>query len=118
MDNTPKHSDTKEYAPSTVAQQPKHITGRHLALMRRLAAGVTIKDAAEELGYSQQRASLVVNSPLFQDEYKKLQEDIRTGVVKIEAGIAHMDGGIRKRMEEEAINSLNVLIGLRDGATS
>ena len=117
-DNTPKHRDTKEYAASTILQQPKHITGRHQALMRRLAAGVTLQDAAEELGYSIQRASIVSNSPLFQEEYKKLLEDIKAGVVKVEASIAHMDGGVRKRLEVEAIQSLEALIGLRDSATS
>lgn len=110
--------DGTPYAESTSALMPKHLHGRHLALMRRLAAGVKLCDAADELGYSQQRAIIVTNSPLFRDEYAKLLEDIKQGVVKVESTVSHMDGGIRKRMEEEAINSLNVLIGLRDGATS
>ena len=118
VDNIPLHNDTKEYSPSTTQQQPKHMTGRHLALMRRLAAGMTLQSAADELGYSIQRASIVVNSPLFKEEYAKLLNDIKTGVVQVESTIAHMDGGIRKRMEEEAINSLNTLITLRDGAKS
>lgn len=117
-ENIPLHSDVKEYAESTKKQQPKHITGRHQALMRRLAAGVTLQDAASELGYSVARASLVSNSPLFQEEYKKLLEDIKAGVVQVEAGLAHMDGGVRKRLEAEALESLEALIRLRDGATS
>lgn len=118
IENTPNHSDVKEYAESTIKQQPKHVTGRHQALMRRLAAGVTLGDAAAELGYTVQRASLVKNSPLFQEEYKKLLEDIKAGVVQVESTLAHMDGGVRKRLEAEALESLEALIALRDGVTS
>lgn len=118
MNNGPVHKDTKEYSEGTIAQQPKNLSGRHRALMRKLLAGKTLADSAEELGYTLGRASVVVNCPLFKDEMQRMQEAINTGVVQVESEKAHYDGGVKAQMEDEALNSLQKLIDLRDRGNS
>ena len=117
-DFKPKHSDTQEYSESTKGQFPKHLSPRHRTLMRKLLAGKELKDVAEDLGFTVKRASLVVNSPLFQEEMKRMQEQIDKGVIAVESEIEHMDGGVKAQLEAEALASLKVIIGLRDGAAS
>ena len=118
MENTPKHSDTQQYAESVEQQQPKTLSPRHRKLMRILLAGRTLQEAADELGFSLGRASVVVNSALFKEEMAKMEEQIAKGVIEIESEKEYIDGGVRVKLEEEAMRSLNVLIGLRDGASS
>ena len=64
----PKHEDTEEYSESVKLQQVKNLSMRHRALMRKLIAGKQLQHAAEELGYTMPRASIVINSPLFREE--------------------------------------------------
>jgi len=118
LDNTPKHRDTPEYSEATKGLQPLSISHRHRALMRRLVAGGRLKDVCEELGFTVARASLVANSPLFKEEMARMQAQVDSGVIKLEAEKPHIDGGVRAQLEEEALASLRVIVGLRDGAKS
>lgn len=73
-----------EKADSTKALEPDRLGPRHRALMRRLAAGMRLQEACDDLGFSISRASLVVNSPLFKAEMEKMQADLNKGFVDAE----------------------------------
>ena len=96
---------------------PKHLSTRHRALMRRLLAGQTVSQAATELGMSMGRVSIVSNSPLFKEEMAIMQKEIAGEFVKNESSKVHTDM-VRTRLSEEALASLNTIVGLRDGAQS
>lgn len=68
-----EHEDKAE---STINAEPNNITPRHRALMRKLVAGGKLGDVCEEMGFSISRASVVVNSPLFQGEMKVMEADV------------------------------------------
>ena len=96
----------------------KRITSRHRALMRRLLAGMTLREACEELGYSVSRASVIVNSPLFQEEMRRMQEEIDGKFVEAEGEKIHTDIVRRKlkNLAKEAINTLEGCLGDRSGS--
>ncbi|KKN42510.1 hypothetical protein LCGC14_0712710 [marine sediment metagenome] len=74
------------HSESTQNAYPDKISSRHRALMRRLVAGMTISQACEDLGYTVARASVIVNSPLFKEEMKKMEQEVKSGFVDAEAG--------------------------------
>lgn len=116
--DTPKHSNLKEYSESTKKLHIKSISLRHRVLMKKLLAGKTLKASAEDLGYNYERAVIVANSPLFREEMDRMRKEVEKGVIELETEVEHMDGGVKARMEEEAFNSLRVILSLRDGGTS
>lgn len=75
----------EEKAESTINAQPDKITPRHRALMRRLVAGMTLSNACIDIGFSISRASLIVNSPLFQEEMKKMEREVAGNFAEAEA---------------------------------
>ena len=77
-----EHEDKAE---STVNAEPNTITPRHRALMRKLVAGVKLGDACDDIGFSISRASVVVNSPLFQEEMQRMQVELKEKFVEAEA---------------------------------
>jgi len=77
--------EQEEKSQSTKDQQPDRLNSRHRALMRKLASGFKLQDAADELGYTLVRASVIVNSPLFKAELEKMQAAINAGFVEAEA---------------------------------
>jgi len=106
-----------EYSNSTMGQMPKKINSRHRALMRLLLSGYQLSDACRTLGYSLARASLVSNSPLFKEEMNRMAEDIKKEFVETEGSKAPSDL-IRVTLKEEAGESVQTLIRLRDRAQS
>jgi len=68
--------EQEEKADSTINAQPDKITPRHRALMRRLVAGMSLSDACNDIGFSISRASIIVNSPLFQEEMKRMEGEV------------------------------------------
>lgn len=70
---------------STIDAQPDKITPRHRALMRRLVSGQTLTEACGDLGFTVSRASIIVNSPLFQAEMKQMEADVGRDFVEAEA---------------------------------
>lgn len=75
----------EEKAQSTVNAEPDKVTPRHRALMRRLVAGMTLSDACTDIGFSISRASLIVNSPLFQEEMKRMEGEVAKEFAEAEA---------------------------------
>ncbi len=92
----------------------RSVIPRHRALMRRLIAGMTLSKAAEDIGFTVSRASLIVKSPLFQAEMKRYALEIQRTVVQTEG----QQTDLHKRIEEEAGKSLDKVVELRDKATS
>lgn len=74
-----------EKAESTINAEPNKVTPRHRALMRRLVGGMTLTDACNDLGFSISRASLIVNSPLFQEEMKMMEREVAQNFAEAEA---------------------------------
>jgi len=77
-----EHEDKAE---STINAEPDKVTPRHRALMRRLVAGMTLSDACVDIGFSISRASLIVNSPLFQAEMKRMETEVAREFTEAEA---------------------------------
>jgi hypothetical protein len=75
----------EEKAQSTVNAEPDKVTPRHRALMRRLVSGMTLSDACTDIGFSVSRASLIVNSPLFQAEMKTMEREVAKEFTEAEA---------------------------------
>jgi len=75
----------EEKAQSTVNAEPDKVTPRHRALMRRLVAGMTLTDACIDIGFTVSRASLIVNSPLFQAEMKTMEREVAKEFTEAEA---------------------------------
>ena len=75
----------EDKADSTINAQPDKVTPRHRALMRRLVAGMTLTDACNDIGFTVSRASLIVNSPLFQAEMKTMEGEVAKEFQEAEA---------------------------------
>ena len=74
-----------ERSESTVNAQPDKVTPRHRALMRRIVGGMTLSDACEDIGFTVSRASIIVNSPLFQEEMKVMEAEVAREFQEAEA---------------------------------
>jgi len=74
-----------ERAESTINAQPDKVTPRHRALMRRIVSGMTLTEACTDLGFTVSRASIIVNSPLFQAELKLMEVEIGREFAEAEA---------------------------------
>ena len=96
----------------------KKVNSRHRALMRRLLSGMSLKEACQDLGYSISRASVIVNSPLFQEEMKKMQEEIDGKFVEAEGEKIHTDIVRRRllRLSEKAVGALEEALEDRSGS--
>ena len=77
--------EQEDKAESTINAQPDKVTPRHRALMRRLVAGMTLSDACVDIGFSISRASLIVNSPLFQVEMRTMEGEVAKEFQEAEA---------------------------------
>ena len=75
----------EDKAESTINAQPDKVTPRHRALMRRLVGGMSLSDACTDIGFSISRASLIVNSPLFQAEMKTMEAEVAKEFQEAEA---------------------------------
>jgi len=98
-----------EHSECTKEQYPDKINLRHRALMRRLVAGMTLTQACEDIGYSLQRASVIVNSPLFIAEKDKMANDVEKGFVDAEAGRLTSDPtrAALDKAKEKAVKTLH-----------
>ena len=77
-----EHEDKAE---STINAEPDKLTPRHRALMRRLVGGMSLSSACDDIGFSISRASLIVNSPLFQAEMKVMEGEVAKQFAEAEA---------------------------------
>lgn len=77
--------EQEEKADSTLNAQPDKMTPRHRALMRRLVSGMSLTAACNDIGFSISRASLIINSPLFQAEMKTMEAEVAKEFAEAEA---------------------------------
>jgi hypothetical protein len=108
-------TDVQNYAQSTKDAMPARVTLRHHALMRQLLAGVPIGEAARVCGFTGARASVVVASPLFQAEMKRLKIEIDGSFVQ---HVATQVDPVRDYLKDQAMESARTVVGLRDNAQS
>jgi len=74
--------DREDKAESSIALEPDKISCRHRALMRKLVSGMTLSQACDDLGFSISRASIIVNSPLFQAELASMEEELKRSFIE------------------------------------
>lgn len=70
----------KKYSNSVEKYKLEYIRPYHREIARRLVLGQRQAQIAQDLGISQTRLSIIVNSPLFQRELKRLEELRDSGV--------------------------------------
>ena len=68
-----------------ISAEHNEISPRHRASMRKLVSGMKIGEVCEDIGMSISRASVVVNSPLFQEEMRRMELDLKEKFVAAEA---------------------------------
>ena len=59
----------------------KKINPKHHIIINRLLSGQTQRQIAKDMSLSETWISLVVNDPLFKEEYQKLVNDVRAKVI-------------------------------------
>ena len=90
----------------------KSVSSRHRSIMYRLAAGMRPVDISHEIGMSQSRLSVIMNSPLFKTEYGKVKSTLYNAVVDKQSDIS----ATIKRLQPAAIQVLeNLLMGKNTG---
>lgn len=87
---------------------PTELNARHFVLALMHAAGFRNCDIARHLGYTENRVSVVLSSPLMQAQIRDLQNELRSSTIEDVMGI----------IEREAGPSVAVLLELRDSAQS
>ncbi len=113
----PIHDDTREYSDTTEKMQLKHMSSKHRSMMRYLIAGKTVGEIAVIFGITPSRMSTIVNSPLFREERIAMEKEVNEEFVDNEGGKIHRNS-VRQKLEEEALRSLDTVVGLRDNAVS
>jgi hypothetical protein len=68
-----------------------HLTPRHHEIMRRLMLGHSQRDIALDLGMNESYLSILVRSPLFQQEYRKLKDQELSAMMELRKTV--LDGG-------------------------
>ena len=104
--------EREDKAESTINSEPDKITPRHRALMRRLVAGMNLTDACTDIGFCISRASIVVNSPLFQEELRIMQAQVNSDFSEAEADRA--GDATRKLLSETSEKAARTLSGALD----
>lgn len=87
------------------AQPLLRFTSRHMDIIRRLVAGQTQTQIARDLGYTDGRLSIIVNSPLFQIKLRAFEKEVNDKVVD---NVANFELRVRKLQEP----ALDVIEGL------
>ena len=108
--------DRENKAQSSIDAEPDKITPRHRALMRKLVAGMKLGEACDDIGMSISRASVVVNSPLFQREMEKMQEELNGKFTSAEA--EKVSDATREKLNDSAERAAATLRGALDDASS
>jgi hypothetical protein len=106
--------EQEERSESSIKQQPDKITPRHRLLMRLLVSGKILKDAAAEAGFSLARASVIVTSPLFKDELKRMEAGVAQEFVEAE-GQKTVDDTRHELMESRVVAAKTLRGALDDG---
>ena len=96
--------------------RPHSLNPRQRRLLRLLATGTTLTFAAAQCGYSLNRASTILNSPLG-EEYLQSVEALGTEVLMEQNAELELGpkAAVIRRLEAELPETLEQLITLRDG---
>ena len=81
-------------------QSIQHILPRHQEIMRRLTIGESQRDISHALGMTEGRMSIIVNSPLFQLELRKMQRRQEDRVALIQESLIANAGRAATRQHE------------------
>lgn len=92
-------------------QQLMHIRPRHRQIMYRLVAGEKQVDIALELDITTTRLSIIVNSPLFKAEYKKVEDKVLQRMIEKRSDITN-------RVERLQPSALSVIEDIMKGKTT
>jgi len=65
----------------------RKINHKHRLIMYRLLTGHTQRQIAQAMGLTETWVSLVVNDPLFKEEYQKLLDEVRAKVIDTSAEV-------------------------------
>jgi hypothetical protein len=97
----------------TTNQQPDILSSRHRAAMRMEIAGHTPQDIADELGFSIQRLSVIMNSPLYKEEKEKMARDVQREFTQAEGKKLAMDS-TAKVLRDATLKAARTLEGALD----
>ena len=100
--------EDKKYTETTEQQFPDKLSPKHYSLMRKLIAGKSLQVAAQELGYSYERASIIKMSPLFKEEMEKLQADVKEKFSEAE-GKSEVFDKTRKQLHGSSLKAAKAL---------
>ncbi|MAH44387.1 hypothetical protein CMI37_01065 [Candidatus Pacearchaeota archaeon] len=95
-----------------VSYGPKKLNSRHREMVRLMAAGSSVVDAAEVVGFSLSTARVVASSPKFKEEMERMQGEMDKGLVETYVY------NYKEKLGEEIKQSIETLVELRDGAES
>ena len=85
---------------------PEQLTPRHKIIALMIAAGWKQKDIAIELGFHENRVSIIASSPLFRVQVYEIQKQMREGLIE----------DVNELIKAEALPSVRKIVELRDGA--
>ena len=71
-----------------VSYGPKKLNSRHREMVRLMAAGSSVVDAADAVGFSLATARVVASSPKFKEEMERMQKELDKGLVESCRGTA------------------------------
>jgi hypothetical protein len=84
----------------------KRVLPRHIEIMERLMAGQKQSEIARDMGMSSSRISIIINSPLFQLEFRKKLMKRETKVIEIQTNILEA-AVLGSKLEKEVIEDPN-----------
>jgi hypothetical protein len=88
------------------AQPLLNFTSRHMDIIRRLVAGQTQRVIAQEMGYTEGRLSIIINSPLFQIKLKAFEKQVNDRVVD---NVANFEKKVRE-LQTPALETISGLM--------
>ena len=109
--------ENTEYSENTKKLFPKDLSSRHRAAMRMQIAGHTNQDIAKELGFNEQRLSVIMNSPLYTEEKEKMERDVKREFVEAEGKKLAMDT-TAKILDEGTEKAAQTLVASLDAGGS
>jgi hypothetical protein len=98
-----------ELSEARIKLEPKRVHPRHRALMRELIGGMTLSQAATYLGFTVSRASIIINSPLFQLEMKEMESELKREFISNQ--VNKTGDPVKAFLAEHAITAAKTLRG-------
>jgi hypothetical protein len=101
-----------ELSENRIKLEPKRVHPRHRALMRELIGGMTLSQAATYLGFTVSRASIIINSPLFQLEMKEMESELKREFISNQ--VNKTGDPVKAYLGEQALVAAKTLRGALD----